>query len=226
MTPSRSIIMALQAAARRVQREGGSAEAITAWVQEALASPAPRRGRKPGSVRKAPSAKARGRQTGPDLAWRETIAYGSRVLRMTDVAMALELGVTRDWIRQIRNKTGTPIVRCPCGARARQGGKCRICRNKERVQATWRECREACGRRTKRPDGRCFRCFRKVRYKEDPAFKAKHDATVKRSRSRSPEAVARRREQNRRSCAAYKARRLAAAQAARLVDPWQPEAGR
>jgi hypothetical protein len=47
--------------------------------------------------------------------------------------------------------------------------------------------------------------------------------------SRSPEAVTRRREQNQRSRAAYKARRRAARQAAQgaiLIDPWRPEAGR
>jgi len=46
---------------------------------------------------------------GRDMAWYETIAYGAGVLKMSDAAMGRELGVSRERIRQIRNKTGTPL---------------------------------------------------------------------------------------------------------------------
>lgn len=202
------IIYALKSTARRANRAGAPPEQVIAWVREALARSAPR-----------------GYQKGPDLAWRETIAYGSRELRMTDAAMARELGVTRERIRQIRRKTGEPIVRCSCGSRAREGGQCGACKKKKATALA--PCRLDCGRRTRRPDGRCFRCYQKVRYREDPEFRAKLYAIQKRSNNRSPDSIARHKATQRKANHAFRARRRAARQAEKaaqgviLLNPWR-----
>lgn len=72
---------------------------------------------------------------------------------MTDTEMAAELGLSRERIRQIRNKAGAPTRYCACGTR--------LAPKKEQCS-------------------RCAKCNARARWRENPEFRIIHRKRIER----------------------------------------------
>jgi hypothetical protein len=139
----------------------------------------------------------------------EVVLYGRCVLKMTDAAMAAELGYSREFIRQARaRKMGARAFRCKAGHLLPPGRfvYCAVCdpdplaKADQRILCLRPGCKRTCY------GGECSQCRANRRYKEDPRFRKKHNAATASWSSRNRRKV---QEMNVEARARYEMRRAA-----------------
>lgn len=91
---------------------------------------------------------------------RPIIAYGFSVLGMSDVEMARELCISRERVRQLRNKSGISLRKCAaCGETTIKSSTIQICRKCQSLPP--KLCVICKDRRVvKSDDDRCWKCRR------------------------------------------------------------------
>lgn len=98
------------------------------------------------------------------------VRFGHEVLQMQDAAMARELSLSKERIRQVRARLGIELPMCPCGrSRLRAGFDC-CKRCSAAADRKSQPCSASCGRRTWRahPSGKCSICGNHSYYTDSP----------------------------------------------------------
>jgi hypothetical protein len=122
------------------------------------------------------------------------LIYGREELKMTNVAMAREIGLSAERIRQILARAGHTGLLCACGRRrAANRESCGNCLPKSPPPPRGTLCAKGCGRKSLKGDV-CFKCRQKTRYRDDPEWRRVRDLWTKRWKdkaSRDPEKLKR-----------------------------------